>query len=157
MLIWISDWLMGNSECQIANGRLLRALIFAICHVVFAHSPRGGTVEQEHVDLLELNQIVSDCEVPFVQIIAWDWDAEYRRFDVVDWMLCDTPEDSPRRLTSGRYAVDWRRSQGPGVRRVVVADCFRQTWTQHDPEVAHKRLVPEKNRRRLFMASPERL
>ena len=53
---------------------------------------------------------------------------------------------------TGRYQVRFRDDSG--VDRLITADLFRETYTTYDPEVADRKLLPDKARRGLTAPKP---
>jgi hypothetical protein len=105
----------------------------------------------ERVDLLEVNHYrVPSCESYAIQIIAWEWDAEHRRYNVVAWMMqTDEMPNYPRQLRSGYWRTTWINGC------LVEARIFRETWTEYDPE-RHNAIVHPEACRRHFPARDAR-
>ncbi len=107
----------------------------------------------EHCDLIELNHFHDDAgRLIFDQVIFYDWDPRDCRFVVRDWrMMASGAASAPRwRLgrDHGRDAWTASASDGQALRR-VTARCFRESWTQHDPELAEQEILPKERRRGL--------
>ena len=100
--------------------------------------PRGP--EPTDVDLIELNHVHDDeGRERFTQAIFWDWDDYESRFVVVDWRMV-------------KQSVMWPRRDGMEFRQAGVAvraRHWRETWTQHDPEVEDRARWPVTARRRI--------
>lgn len=108
-----------------------------------ADSARGRDAVVETVDLIELNHYIDH----FDQVIFCRWSPDYRRYDVMAWVITD--QSNPRRPTRdyarGDYVVRW--FDWNVVRyREVRSKLFRETWTSRDPERANKLLLEEKFR-----------
>lgn len=107
--------------------------------------PHGSYYEvQGRCDLVELNHRHDEKtgEHQFTQLIAWDWSPEYNRFDAQGWAL----------------VTDWKRNANDVVVDVMMTpriirlrcDYYRETWTQHDPEVENQKLFPTGKRRKVW-------
>lgn len=110
-------------------------------------APSGGDVTSAtcRVDLIELNHFIDEegREV-FQQVIFYDWSASRHRFHVRAWRLVKSPRHLPqRRWNPTRVECRWHDD---GVLRTVVAPKLRETWTQHDPERANRKWLPEDQR-----------
>lgn len=105
-------------------------------------------VAADKVDLLEINHYYDDNgrEV-FTQAILYDWcDAECRH-QVRAWrLLKDTAARPLPDRNRGGYFVIW--ADGDTLRR-VAAEYTRETWTQHDPELNERSILPRENRKEL--------
>lgn len=100
----------------------------------------GGrvSVNETHVDLIELNHFYSDDgELKYTQIIAYEWSPDYRRHHVQSWYLADKMCHTPH-VRGGMW-------HAPGMR----SEAFRETWTFYDPERKNKELFDERNRLRV--------
>lgn len=97
------------------------------------------------VDLIELNHVVAaDGSVKLSQVILWDWEPGYDRFDVVEWRLAS--DGLPSRV-DGLWRIPWRIDDGSVV--VVRAKIYRETWTRYDPERDNVTVRPVSTRRRV--------
>ena len=101
-----------------------------------------GAVSREQVDLIERNNYY-DCEGKpvFVQWILWDWDRG--RHHVVAWRI-DKPEFS---FNERQLTLTW--SDG-GRLFQIRGRYWRETWEQHDPEVAERDILDRRYRRGIF-------
>ena len=89
-------------------------------------------------------------KLQYEQCIFWDWDSQYRRFNVVAWRLVD-----PVNLMEYPYRVgnEWRCSwydKEYRTERTVTARLYRATESTIDPERWNRRVFSESRRRRLF-------
>ncbi|HEX5102398.1 MAG TPA: hypothetical protein VFV87_01210, partial [Pirellulaceae bacterium] len=119
--------------------------------------PRPGA-SRETCDVIELNHFYNELGQPvFDQILFWEWSGS--RYDVRAWRLVQQPEQLPRRdWRGGGFVALW--SDGPALQptatpplrevfREVHAPSFRETWTQHDPELEERQFLPVQLRRGL--------
>ncbi len=141
---------------------LVRALFlpaiqcFSLPMMIFAAgpSPNSRGEIKERVALIELNHFYDDQgQHAFDQVIFYEWSPDFRRFHVIAWSLV---EGDLHRLPikvpgSNDYRVQWY-DRDAKVNRQVLAELFRETWSQDDPERANKRLIDEKYRLCLMRA-----
>jgi hypothetical protein len=80
------------------------------------------------------------------QVILWDWNPEYRRFDVEAWFLIDQVTGVSIRRSGDCWLM--RKTFGTEV-FVIRARTKVETWTSFDPESKNKELKNEKFRRGL--------
>lgn len=128
------------------------ALLFAI---VFS-SP----AIHDRCDLIELNHMHDrECKPTFSQVIFWHWDAETNRYDVRAWRIADVECELPRvSYTSKSVSVSWFDREF-SMRRIIVANHYRESWSQIDPERDNLQLIPERERmslvRRIIRPVPD--
>lgn len=91
-------------------------------------------------DLIEINHYKPNGHVVFTQVIAWDWDAQYKRWNAQQWGM----------------AREWDRTNNVTTIHTdtktikVRSKLFRETTTQHDPERDNQTLFPTKYRRAVW-------
>lgn len=133
----------------------------AVCMAALALSP-AEEVTVDQVDLVEINHFYDDQgRLVFDQVIYYDWSADHNRYQVRDWRLLKTPTQIPLRdWRDGGYVSEWEDfKQRNGLRR-VKSKSFRETWTQHDPELVEREFLPQEKRlelTRIPVASPDAL
>lgn len=97
-------------------------------------------VTPDRCDSIELNHFYDGAGRPvFDQVIFWQGDR------VRAWRLWKSPEQTPRRRPGG-FAVTW--FDGDRLREVRALS-YRESWTQHDPELEDRDLLPAHERRGL--------
>lgn len=103
---------------------------------------------EDQVDLIEVNHFYDDeGRLVFDQAIFYDWCGVATRYQVRAWRLVKHPSQLPQRdWQRGGYVTVWR--DGDLLRRVHAAS-YRETWTQHDPELDARQLLPAHERRGL--------
>jgi hypothetical protein len=104
-----------------------------------ASSKSKGTTET--VDLIELNHYAGS----FDQVIFYRWSPDYRRYDVIAWMLTEGRRYPTRDYNRMDTVVRWF-DRDAGAYREVRAKMFRETWSDIDPERASRSLLEEKDR-----------
>lgn len=111
----------------------------------------GRDVLVDRVDVIELNHFHDgDCKLVFDQVIFWDFCYVRHHYVVRDWRLVKAPEHIPLPDYDGdRWWMEWHDAKDLYRRRRVEAQCFRETWTQQDPELADRENVPAHVRRGL--------
>jgi hypothetical protein len=107
-----------------------------------------GVVATDRVDLIEVNHVYDERgRLTFSQIIFYDWSAEDARFQVRAWRMLKTDSQIPHRdWATNDFVAVW---QDDGILREVHADTFRESWTQHDPELVEREHLPKEHRREL--------
>lgn len=116
--------------------------------LLLAALPTGRDVAVDHVDLIEINHFFDEKgKLVFDQVIFYDWSKTHSRYQVRAWRLLRDRGQYPER--------DWRRGEwwslwhdGETLRE-VRAPAFRETWTQHDPELTERDYLPKEKRRDL--------
>jgi hypothetical protein len=105
-------------------------------------------VARESVDLIELNHFYDEHgRLVFDQVIFYDWSAADARYNVRAWRLVKNPAQLPERdWATGRYRAIWQEGE---QLRDILAPSFRETWTQHDPEVDEREYLPKERRKEL--------
>lgn len=115
--------------------------------VLLASNP-PETILRDECDLIEVNHFYDEQgRLVFDQTIFYDWSPAYSRYMVRDWRLVKNPAQLPHRdWRDGGYAALWHDGE---VLRHISASEFRETWTQHDPELAEREYLPKDQRRNL--------
>jgi hypothetical protein len=105
-------------------------------------------VVRDALDLVELNHVFDAQGQPvFDQIIFYEWCDAACRFQVRDWRLVKSAAMRPQRdWQRGCWWVLWQEDQ---ALRSVHARSFRETWTQYDPEMVEREVLPAEARRKL--------
>lgn len=134
-------------------------------------------VKYDHCDIVEVNHVYGpDGNFVFDQLIAYSWNTTESRYDVRDWRIipdarrpCETakrewdkshPNGPPYEpqwigssmvpVKSGKvYRCQWRDRKCRNIRREIVSKQYRETWTNYDPEMAAREVLPEAERRQL--------
>lgn len=122
-------------------------------------APPGIT--PDHCDVIEINHVyrvsvVNDppaalhTKVDYVAtyLLLWDWSPRKEDWVIVSWVRWNGRYPQHR---SGRLWFAHFHDRGH-VLRVVSAPCFRETWTDHDPEVLNQKVFPREERRGLTPA-----
>lgn len=119
-------------------------LIIVLALMGIEHDPST----RDHVDLIELNHFYDDHgRLVFDQYIFYDWDDSLCQFVIVDWRLKKSKNWTVLKYHSEK--VYRLRFLDSGILRIVRSPSYRETWTQHDPELANREIVPKENRRLL--------
>ena len=108
-------------------------------------------VAAERVDVIELNHFYDDRgRLVFDQIIFYDWSVHESSYQVRDWRLLKSPAQIPHRnWPEGTFIAVWHDS---GVLRRVEAKQLHESWTQYDPELVNRTVLPKEQRRLLRKA-----
>ena len=132
---------------ELSNRLSIAAVLGAV--TLYAHvfgAVPHDTMIRDAVDVIEVNHFYDDCgRHVFDQQIFWDWSGT--RYQVVAWRLIKSPEMLPHRdWKRGGYVAMWRDNE---TLREVRAPAIRETWTQYDPELAERQVLPQEQRRHL--------
>ena len=105
-------------------------------------------VARERVDVIELNHFYDDRgRLVFDQIIFYDWSVSQSSYQVRDWRLLKTPAQVPHRTwPDGDFVAVWHDN---GILRKVEARQLHESWTQYDPELINRAVLPKEQRRLL--------
>ncbi len=115
--------------------------------ILFATIPVDLTAN-DTADLVELNHFYDEeGRKVFDQVIWYDWNETYSRFDVIDWRLvkCESILPVVDRERGGYSQVWWDGESA----RVVKSKGMRETWTQYDPELCERESLAKDQRRGL--------
>ncbi len=112
-------------------------------------SDRVDQIVADEVDLMEVNHFYDQHgKHVFDQVIFYEWNNADSRYHVRAWRLIKEGSQYPvRDWLRGGYTATWHDE---GLLRTVRAESIRETWTQHDPEIAEREHLPEGQRRRLY-------
>jgi hypothetical protein len=115
--------------------------------IAFGSNPQDINV-RDQVDLIEVNHFHDDqARLVFDQVIFYEWSPSKSRHQVQAWRLLKTSRQRPRRdYGAGDYVTRWTDGE---TEREVRAATFRETWTQHDPELVEREFLPKERRREL--------
>jgi len=108
-----------------------------------------SSVAFDEVDLVEVNHFFDEQgKRVFDQIIFYDWSPVPARYQVRAWRLIKSPSQMPARdWRRGDYVTTWRDGD---LQREVRAKSYRESWTQHDPELLEREHLPKEKRRELY-------
>lgn len=109
----------------------------------------AGDVASDSVDLIEVNHFYDEHgRLVFDQVIFYDWCTSQNRYQVRAWRLLKKPSQIPtHNVNTGEYETTWH--DGDVLRR-VRARAYRESWTQHDPELREREYLPKDKRRELY-------
>ena len=97
-------------------------------------------VTHEHVDSIEINHFHNECgQHVYTQLIMWEFDWASGEDHCRAWKLIDA-ETMVKGKTAAWFDADAR------MQRKITAGYVRETFTQHDPERANKKILDERNR-----------
>ncbi len=119
----------------------------AIALTTVGLSPQEGATN-DRVELMEVNHFYDEHgKHVFDQVIFYDWCEKDCRYHVRAWRLLKKQAQLPaRNWKHGDYVAVWQ--DGDLLRR-VRAKSVRESWTQHDPELAEREFLPKEKRRDL--------
>ena len=115
--------------------------------LVLAVAPRDD-VARESVDLVELNHFYDEHgRLVFDQVVFYDWSDADARYNVRAWRLVKNPAQLPQRdWSTGQFSAMWQDGE---QLRLVLSPSYRETWTQHDPELVEREYLPKERRKEL--------
>jgi hypothetical protein len=109
--------------------------------LLFATIPTDIVVS-EQVDVAEINHFYDDKgRHVFDQVIFYDWIGFTHM--VRDWRLIKSESQRP---VNGKMLFYDQETL-----RKITASSQRETWTQHDPELAERERLPKERRRLLYV------
>jgi hypothetical protein len=102
-------------------------------------------VAHDRVDLIEVNHFYDERgRLVFDQIIFYDWCSARGGFNIRAWRLLKSPDQRPlAQRERGSYVSMWR--DGDTLRK-VEAPAVRESWTQYDPELVERSVLPRDRR-----------
>jgi hypothetical protein len=116
-----------------------------------------STTLNDRVDLIELNHFYDDQgRLVFDQWLFYDWDNHHRQFIIVDWRLCKTNDIVMRNHHRRNYSLSFPDHKHRNALRKVTAGGYCETWTQYDPELVNREIVPIDRRRELRKPQPKK-
>lgn len=120
---------------------------FLLCLVAICLSPQGDVVHDQ-VDVIEVNHLYdTKGEHVFDQLIFWEPVGRDGKRTVRDWRLLKVAHQTPTsRHRDGLTVVTW--TDGSTFRQ-VTAENICETWTQYDPELVNRAVLPLERRRGL--------
>lgn len=113
------------------------------------------TVITDIVSVIELNHMYDgEGKLVFDQVIWWDWNAEFARYEVRDWRLVQ-PQRKGVIPTKDRQRGVWVSvfQDGEQMRKVSCLT-FRETWTQCDNEMLDREFLAPPDRKLLGRDKP---
>jgi hypothetical protein len=105
----------------------------------------------DRVDLIEVNHCYDDSGRPLSQVIYYDWHERLGRYMVRDWRHLKDDNQRPVYCSRRRLWVAVWYDAKTKLLRQVQAPLFRQTWTLYDPEMANRKIIPDKYRSQLLI------
>jgi hypothetical protein len=125
---------------------LLSATVVVACSLLSTTPIRHVAIDQ--VELIEYNHFYDEQgRHVFDQMLFYDWSARDARYQIRDWRLIKTTTQTPYYdAQRGFYVATWH--DGLTLRQ-VRAGSIRETWTQYDPELTERSVLPKEHRREL--------
>jgi hypothetical protein len=130
--------------------KVIAIFVFLLISDVGSLIHRKDTIVDK-VDMIELNHRYDDAgKHCYDQYLFWEWSVDYKRYHIVAWTLDEQKSSAPRILSKNdnRYTLTFY-DRGISKNRKVIANVFRETETQYDPERENKNVFDEKYRRGL--------
>lgn len=114
-------------------------------------SDNYSLVSRERCDVIEHNRFYDERgRLVFAQAIFYDWSPEHSRYIVRAWRLVKDANQVPERnWRTGGYTMTWMDGE---TLRKIEADSVRDSWTQFDPELAEREILPKEMRTELRKA-----
>ena len=116
--------------------------------LALAAGPSEAATIKETVDLVEVNHFFDERgKRVFDQAIFYDWCPLEGRYQVRAWRLLKSKGQFPARdWKRGGYAAIWNDGD---VLRWIRAPVLRETFTQYDPELCEREVLPKERRHEL--------
>jgi len=110
---------------------------------------KSDNVARQSVDLVEVNHFYDEQgSLVFDQDLFYNWNDIDARYDVLAWRLIKSPNQIPQRdWQNGGYSCFWK--DGEQIRH-INAKAFKETWTQYDPELLEREILPKERRKELL-------
>ena len=124
----------------------LSTVVFLMCSSLGTTPLRSIAIDQ--VELIEYNHFYDEQgRHVFDQLIFYDWSPRESRYQIRDWRLIKTVSQAPYFDNSREiYVVTWHDDM---TLRQVRSPLLRETWTQYDPELVERSVLPKEQRREL--------
>lgn len=124
----------------------LSLTVVLLCSALGTNPIRHVTIDQ--VEVIEYNHFYDEQgRHVFDQLIFFDWSPRENRYQIRDWRLIKTVSQAPYHdANRGFYVATWH--DGLTLRQVRAA-AIRETWTQYDPELTERAVLPKEHRREL--------
>lgn len=118
-----------------------------IAAVLLLLVPQPSIIVRDRVDVIEINHFHDDeAKQVFEQLLFWDWCDRRGCLHIADWRLSKGAIRPHYDYARGEWLATW--TDGTTLRE-VKASGFRETWTQHDPELEDRAKWPQERRRKL--------
>ena len=128
----------------------MRAAVLLVAMCVGGSDFKDGPVITQYVDLIEINHYY-DAETGKIvldQVIYWYWSDYLSEFVVIAWRL-DKEEAPIRVVRRDTHKFDLIIFQNE-ILYHVRSPSYRETWTQFDPDLRNRRIVPKAQRMGLY-------
>lgn len=127
-----------------------------LLNIVFVILILAGLVKtndkQFYCDMIELNNKYDDkCIHVYSQIIFWKKNPSNGKYEVMEFIMVEDRESLNRRpikQNDERYHVYYKNSEQDKIYH-IISPIYKESWTQIDPEIENKKLVPERQRFKL--------
>ena len=107
--------------------------------LLLACGVRPGPVP--YAELVEINHYWEASGEKFCQVIAWDWDPQYKRWHAQQWAMVEE-----WRQVGNKIVVRCKGEPTVEIRCKFV----RESWTEVDPERENQRLFSAGERRKVW-------
>jgi len=128
----------------------MKLLLLAI--LILSNPLKFTDYAEESVDLIELNhKYDKEGRHVFDQVIYWERAPGNGKYYVRAWhIVTDKPEHYPiKNYISDIWEVNWYDSDAR-LHRKIRSRLYRESWTQNDPEIDNKKLLPQEFRLKLI-------
>lgn len=115
-----------------------------LAYILFSIIPREE-IARDCCDVIEHNRFYDEQgRLVFAQLIFMDWVPQCGRYQVRAWKLLKGDKPTPERdWRQGGYTATWVDDES--VRR-IRSDSIRDSWTQFDPELLERDVLPKERR-----------
>lgn len=146
--------------CGLLNAlrKYTRAIVFGVTLLGASYAQARGphhnsNVVDDSVDVIEVNHVYdAKGKHIFDQTIFYGWCDTECRYQVIAWRLLKHSSQHPIRIhEKDEYEAIWKDGI---ILRKVRSKAMRETWTQEDPELREREILPREHRRELTRFCP---
>lgn len=110
---------------------------------------------KERVDKVEFNtsyiyKVSAGKVVPqYTQMIIWEWNAEYRRHDIVQFFIIEDNDNFTLNKIGRIYYISYISADSILYNLQTEDIVYTKSWADDDPELENGKLLPPEFRRKL--------
>ncbi len=122
----------------------MNTVVLFLCLLLSSIVPRTKVV-RETFDLVEVNHFYDENgKLVFDQCMWYLWEYPNPTYNLHAWRLVKVPSIIPvKDYKMNAYVSLWDDGD---IQRVVYAKHIKETWTQYDPELVEREVLPKEER-----------